>query len=469
MPTRLTSSERTMLALDTARVPAVVGMVHVLDPGDHGFDRERLLGLVADRISYAPRYRQRVRQIPFRLADPVWVDDENFDLAFHVRRAVLPRPGTRQQLHDFVADTMAQRLDRSRPLWKAYLVEGLADGRVALVTATHPCLVNGTDTVDLGQVLLDSVPEDAAEPEWWRPMPEPSDTDLVAGAVTEVLQDPGRAVVNTAHTVGDVFGMAAAAGQATCAGPLADDLAHDVLRGNRGTGTEVLSGSPGPGRRFTAVTTRIDDARAVRRATGHRVHDVILAVLAGALRSWLTARVGPLPAAHSLTAMVPMSVTENSAEPTALGSTVAGHLITLPVGAVEPLERLYRIGHGNRAHRQSGDAIAAEDLSGIAGFAPATLHGLGTRAADDQLRRPYDLVITNAPGPQVPLYAGETEMLTSCPALPVSAGHLLAIGVTSYNGQLCFGLQADREAIPELDALASAITEASAELLDAST
>lgn len=467
MPTRLTSSERTTLALDTSRAPAVVGTVSILDPGEEGFDHQQLMALVADRIRYVPRYRQRVREIPFRLADPVWVDDENFDLAFHVRRAVLPRPGTEQQLHDFVAGIWSQRMDRSHPLWKAYLVEGLGDGRVAVVTATHQCVVNGTDTVDLGQVLLDSMPERAAEPERWHPMPEPSDTDLMAGAVTEVVRDPGRAVVNTAHTIGDVFGFAAGAGEMACAGAVIDDLAADVLRGNRGVQTGVLSHGPGPARRFATVTSGLDDVRAIRAATAHTVHDVILAVITGGLRSWLTSRVGSMSALDSLTAMVPMSVVEDTDEPTALGGDVAGHLLTLPIGAPDPLERLYRVGHGNRAHRQSGNAISASDLTGIAGFAPATLHALGIRAADDQLRRPYDLVITNAPGPQLPLYAGTTQMLASYPSIPISAGHLLAIGVTSYNGRLFIGLNADRDAIPELHQLASATTDAVQELLDA--
>ena len=164
MPQRLTALEVSLLALDTAHTPGHVGTVDIFDPGSESFDYERLIGLIRDRIAYVPRYRQRVRGVPARLAGPVWVDDEDFDLTFHVRRSALPRPGTPDQLREFVGRIIARRLDRSRPLWEVYLVEGLSANQFALVSKTHLALVDGIDTVDIGQVLLDASPDAGNEP-----------------------------------------------------------------------------------------------------------------------------------------------------------------------------------------------------------------------------------------------------------------------------------------------------------------
>ena len=164
MPQRLTPLEVSLLALDTAHTPGHVGTVDIFDSGPEGFEYERLIALIRERIAFVPRYRQRVRGIPARLAAPVWVDDENFDLTFHVRRSALPRPGTLVQLREFVGRVMARRLDRSRPLWEMYLVEGLEDDRFALLAKSHLCLVDGIDTVEIGQVLLDSTARQHAIP-----------------------------------------------------------------------------------------------------------------------------------------------------------------------------------------------------------------------------------------------------------------------------------------------------------------
>src|SRR6187397_1195139 len=191
MPQRLTPLEVSLLALDTAHTPGHVGTVDNLDPSPDGFDYERLIALIRERIAFVPRYRQRVRGIPARLAGPVWVDDENFDLTFHVRRSALPRPGTLDQLWEFVGRVLARRLDWSRPLWEMYLVEGLEDNRFALVAKSHLCLVDGIDNVEVGQVLLDStahphaLPSPSGDADPWHPVPEPSSLELLAGALFE--------------------------------------------------------------------------------------------------------------------------------------------------------------------------------------------------------------------------------------------------------------------------------------------
>jgi diacylglycerol O-acyltransferase len=470
MPQRLTALEVSLLALDTAHTPSHVGTVDIFDPGSESFDYERLIGLIRDRIAYVPRYRQRVRGVPARVAGPVWVDDEDFDLTFHVRRSALPRPGTAEQLREFVGRILARRLDRSRPLWEVYLVEGLADHQFALVSKTHLALVDGIDTVDIGQVLLDPSPEAASTIDGggdaWQPVPEPSAMDLLLGAVWENAQDPALAVDNLRGALTSALGVVVAVGEAVGGiGGALGELAGDALRGPRPV-RSPLAGLVSEQRRYATVSLRLADLRAVRAEHSHTINDVVLAVVTGGLRNWLLTRGESIGSGSSLTALVPMSVTEDDGEPTSLGSQVAPHLQRLPIGEPNPLMRLHQVAYATQAHKDSGRAVDARSLSDIAGFAPTTLHALGVRVAAEVMRKQHDLLVTNVPGPQVPLYAAGARLAASYPVLPLSAGHLLTIGVTSYNGNVYVGLTADRDAIRDLDVLAQCLTDALEELLD---
>jgi diacylglycerol O-acyltransferase len=457
-----------MLALDTAHTPGHVGSVDVFDAGADDFDYERLVALISERIAFVPRYRQRVRSIPARLAGPVWVDDDEFDLTFHVRRSALPRPGTLEQLREFVGRVLARRLDRSRPLWEMYLVEGLQDNRFALVTKSHLSLVDGIDTVDLGQVLLDDTREvpagTAAE---WHPMPEPTSLELLTSALWQGAQDPNLAIENVRGALTSAIGVALAVSEAVggMGGPLSE-LAEDALRGGRPPARSPLAGVVSEQRRVALVSASLADLKTIRDEHRHTVNDVVLAVLTGGLRAWLLTRGESLSASTSLTALVPMSVTEDGGEPTSLGSTVAPQIQRLPIGEPNALMRLHQVAYGTRAHKDTGRAVGARSLSDIAGFAPATLHALGVRVSTDVIRKQHDVLITNVPGPQLSLYAAGAEMVASYPVLPLAAGHLLAIGVTSYNGQVYFGLTADRNAVSDLDVLAQCLTDALDELLE---
>ncbi|GAA2108348.1 wax ester/triacylglycerol synthase family O-acyltransferase [Microlunatus panaciterrae] len=468
MPERLTPLEVSMLSLETGHTPGHVGTVDLFDAGPDDFDYERLIALIRDRIAFVPRYRQRVRSIPAQLAGPVWVDDENFDLTFHVRRSALPRPGTMEQLREFVGRVMARRLDRSRPLWEIYLVEGLQQNRFALVSKSHLSLVDGIETVDIGQVLLDTSPEPAARPtETWQPLPEPSSIELLIGAMWEGAQDPTLAFENVRGALAAGLGVAVAFGEAVGGiGGTLGDLAGNALRGGRPPADSPLAGVVSEQRRVATVSANLDDFRAVRAEHDHTINDVILAVIAGGLRSWLLTRGESFSSAMSLTALVPMSVTEDDGEPTSLGSQVAPHLQSLPIGEPNALMRLHQVAYGTQAHKDTGRAVGARSLSDIAGFAPTTLHALGVRVSSEMVRKQHDLVITNVPGPQVPLYAAGSRMVASYPVLPLGPGHLLAIGVTSYDGEVFFGLTADRDAISDLDVLAQCLSDAVEELLD---
>jgi diacylglycerol O-acyltransferase / wax synthase len=473
MPQRLTPLEVSLLALDTAHTPGHVGTVDIFDAGPEGFDYERLIALIRERIAFVPRYRQRVRGIPAQLAGPVWVDDETFDLTFHVRRSALPHPGSLTQLREFVGRVLARRLDRSRPLWEMYLVEGLEDNRFALVAKSHLCLVDGIDNVEIGQVLLDStasphaVPGAGAEVTSWDPVPEPSSLELLAGALLENAQDPAMALQNVRGALASALGIAVAVGEAVggISGALGE-LAADALLGQRRSADSPLAGVVSEQRRFATVAASLSDLRAVRQEHHHTINDVVLAMISGGLRSWLLTRGESIRSGSSLIALVPMSVIEEDGEPTSLGSQVAPHLQSLPIGEPNPLMRLHQVAYDTQAHKDSGRAVAARSLADIAGFAPTTLHALGVRTSTEVVRKQHDLVITNVPGPQLPLFAAGARLVASYPVLPLSFGHLLAIGVTSYNGEIFLGLNADRDAVRDLDVLAQCLRDALEELLD---
>ena len=427
MPQRLTALEVSLLALDTAHTPGHVGTVDIFAPGSESFDYERLIGLIRDRIAYVPRYRQRVRGVPAQLAGPVWVDDEDLDLTFHVRRSALPRPGTHDQLREFVGRIMARRLDRSRPLWEIYLVEGLAENQFALVTKSHLALVDGVDTVDLGQVLLDTDPSASGavggvEATAWQPLPEPSPVDLLIGALWESAQDPVRAVENLRGALTGALGAVVAIGEVVggVSGALGE-LAADALRGPRPVGSP-LAGLVSEQRRFATVQMSLADLRAVRATHQQTINDVVLAVISGGIRSWLLTRGESIGSGSSLTALVPMSVTDDDGEPTSLGSQVAPHL----QGAADRRGELVDAAAPGGVCHQAPRTPAVPwrpALSDIAGFAPSTLHALGVRVSAEVMRKQHDLLVTNVPGPQVPLYAAGVGLAASsrcCRCPPVT-------------------------------------------------
>jgi diacylglycerol O-acyltransferase len=244
------------------------------------------------------------------------------------------------------------------------------------------------------------------------------------------------------------------------------ELAADALLGQRRATDSPLSGVVSEQRRFATVVASLSDLRAVRQEHHHTINDVVLAMISGGLRSWLVTRGESIRSGSSLSALVPMSVVEDEGELTSLGSQVAPHLQSLPIGEPNALMRLHQVAYDTQAHKDSGRAVAARSLADIAGFAPTTLHALGVRTSTEVVRKQHDLMITNVPGPQMPLFAAGARLVASYPVLPLSVGHLLAIGVTSYDGEIFLGLNADRDAIGDLDVLAQCLRDALEELLD---
>jgi diacylglycerol O-acyltransferase len=451
------------LSQESASTPMHVATLEIFDPPGDGFDYENLIALIADRIAFVPRYRQRLQSVPGRLANPVWVDDDDFDLTYHVRRSALPRPGSMAQLRELVGRVMSRRLDRSRPLWEVYLVEGLKGGRFAVFSKAHQALVDGVETLDLGQLILDddAVPPESTRDEWV-PQRRPHAVTLLADAVGETLRRPTQVVETVKGGVAGVQG-----GVLRVRG--AAEAVTALIASGRGTADGPLTGTLSEQRRFATVETRFDDYRRVRNMHGGTVNDVVLAVIAGALRAWLMTRAEPVRPTTRVKALVPMSVVNEEGEYTAVGGRVTPHLLSLPIGENSPVMRLHQVSYSLKAHKETGRAISASRLADIRGFAPTTLHALGARVASTYPRRTFNLMITNVPGPQFPLYALGARMLASYPVLPLLQGQPLAIGVTSYDGHVFFGIQADRDAVPDVDVLAQCVSESLGELVDTTT
>jgi diacylglycerol O-acyltransferase / wax synthase len=399
-----------------------------------------------------PRYRQRVLEVPGHLANPVWADDPDFDVEYHVRRSAVPRPGTEEQLLDLVSRVTARPLDRGRPLWEVYLVEGLPDGRVAVITKTHPALVDGLGTVDIGQVLLDTSPDaPRPAPEEWRPRRLPRALELVAEAVEEYVQRPSAVVDTARHAVTD---LRASGARLTSAAGGAVRAARSALFP---APPSPLNATRGSQRRVAVARADLDDVKRVRKAHGGTVNDVLLAVVTGAVRDWLLSRGQAVVGSTSVRALVPVSVQDEGDR--APGSRVSSYLVDLPVGEPNPRVRLARLSYAMRGVTQHARSVGAETLIALTGFAPPTLHALGARAARGLTRRMFNLVVTNVPGPQVPLYAAGSRMLEVFPVVPLAPGQGLSIGITSYDGQVFFGLNADRDGVGDVDVLADLIEQ----------
>jgi len=442
-----------------------MGTVAVFAADEDGIDYDRLCELVERRIAAAPRYRQKVRPVPGRLANPVWVDDENFDLNYHVRRSALPRPGSMEQLRELVGRVQSRPLDRARPLWELYIVEGLAPEadrpRFAMITKTHHALIAHDATSDLASLLLDPRPDPQPLPEEaWVPRREPSPVALVVGALGDNLRRPSQ-VVDTLRA--DATDLRATAGMVLGAVSGLASTLRSTLQPAPATPLDVR---PGEQRRFATAATQLEDYRRARTAHGGTVNDVVLATVAGALRIWLLTRGESVTPATVVRALVPVSVTGSARLDTMRLDSVRPLFVDLPVGEGSAVVRLQRVSYAMRAHQESGQSIDADTISALSGFAPPRLHAAAARLGVRMARRLFNVIVTNVPGPQVPLYADGARMLECYPVTPLTPDHALTVGVTSYDGLVCYGLNADRDALPDADVLAQCLHESLEELVE---
>jgi diacylglycerol O-acyltransferase / wax synthase len=461
VPDRLSPLDVSFLYMEGPTTPMHVGSAAIFDMPPDGFDYDKLVDLIATRIVLVPRYRQKVKWVPGHIAAPVWVDDPDFDVTYHVRRSALPKPGTMLQLRELVGRLQSRRLDRNRPLWEMYLVEGLSNGdQMAIVTKTHHAMVDGVSAVDIGTVILDLTPEPRETPaDDWAPGPEPSSPALLAGAVADAVRRPAAIVDSVRHGVLDAKRTAGRV--ASVVGGLA--AASNLVR--RSAPDTPLNVDIGEQRRFGIAQTELDDYKRVRKAHGGTVNDVVLATVAGALRSWLLTRGEPVTTTTTMRAMVPVSV-RTETQQGALGNRVSSYFVDLPIGEPNPVVRLHQVSYAMRSHKEAGQSVGADAIVALSGFAPPTIHSAAARLASGLTRRLFNVVVTNVPGPQIPLYAGGARMLAAYPVVPLAKGQAVSIGLTSYDGGVYYGLIADRDAMPDIDVLTGLIEDSLAELVE---
>jgi diacylglycerol O-acyltransferase len=455
---RLTGLDSSFLHLEHGPAHMHVAGCMVFDGQAPTYDE--LVDQILSRLHLVPRYRQRLAFVPLNQGRPVWVDDPHFNVAFHVRHTALPNPGGEDQLKRLCGRIFSQALDRSRPLWEIWLVEGLAEGRFALLSKTHHALVDGISGVDIATVLFDVSPDPVpvAPPDReWIPRPLPTSVQLLAEALLERATVPTEIVRGVRATLRGPRHFASRVGRAVggvgAVARLATTTAPD----------SPLNVRIGPHRRFTWVRGDLAQYKAVKNALGGTVNDVVLAAVAGALGRYLRVH-GEATEDTVLRAMVPVSVRAD-VERGALGNRVAAMWAPLPIGLTDPVQRLLTISRSMDGIKESGQAVGAQVLTELTGFAPPTIMAQAARLQARQ--RMFNLVVTNVPGPQIPLYLLGRQLDAMFPMVPLAANQALGIAIMSYNGQLNFGLNADYDALPDLEALADELRASIDELVAA--
>ena len=444
-PDRLSGLDASFLALEEGGAHMHVGSCMVFEGPAPPY--EEFVAQLERRLHLVPRYRQKLAFVPFDQGRPVWVDDPHFNVGYHVRHAALPEPAGMDELRALAGRVLSQRLDRHKPLWEIWLVDRVEGDRFALVAKTHHCLVDGISGVDITTVLFDLEPEPAAEPspppEPWLPRPEPPPAVLLAEALAERATGP----VELAR------GLAAAVAQPAAARQVLSGLGA-LARASRSAPPSPYNAPIGPHRRFSWVTDELDRFKAIKDALGGTVNDAVLAAVAGALREHLVTRGRDVDALEPLVAMVPVSVRAD-AERGALGNRVTTMYAPLPVNEPDPVER-FRIVHAAMAGlKESGQAVGAEALTRLTGFAPPTVLAQAARLQARQ--RVFNLTVTNVPGPQFPLYLLGRRLERLFPQVPLAGNAALGIAIMSYDGTINFGLLGDFDALPDLEVLAAAL------------
>ncbi|WP_205699302.1 wax ester/triacylglycerol synthase family O-acyltransferase [Conexibacter sp. SYSU D00693] len=450
----LSPADRSSLAAEQGPVSMAVGGVMVLEAGP-GLHHDRVLERVRSRLHLIPRYRQRLRQPAPGVTNPVWVDDDHFDLGWHVRRAALPPGSGETALAELVGIEMSRKLDRSRPLWELTVVDGLEGGRAALLAKMHHALVDGVAAVDIGTVLLDPSPEplDLPAPEGdWQPRPYDRRRHLArlastpAVQATKLLRDSAQRALATTdprRAVDDLRG--------------ATELLVQLARTRPAAPMTSLNDGIGPNRRFAMVRAPLAGVKAAGKAGGGTVNDALLAAVAGMLRRTVDS------GGREPVVLVPVSVRR---EGESGGNRISTVLVDLPTDVDDPLERVQAVRGATERLKGSAAVRAGALLVGASGWAPPLVSSTLARAMSGV--RAFNLVVSNVPGPQQPFYLNGCRVLAAHPAVPLNpSSQGLTVGIISYDGQVCFGLLADRDLDPPLAELDAALRAALDELLAA--
>jgi diacylglycerol O-acyltransferase / wax synthase len=434
-----------------------IGTVGIFEGPPLGADEVK--AAIAGVLPLVPRYRQKVRFVPLELGRPTWVDDSHFNLDYHVRRTALPSPGGDQELRNLVGRVMSQQLDRAKPLWEIWIVEGLDQERWGFVSKVHHSMVDGVAATDLLSLVLDSEREPGPPAaDVWQPEPEPNPAELIAHSLAMRAASPYEGIRTALAAI---------------RGPRR--LARESLQVARGLvnlgrlaqppPASSLNGPIGPHRRWDWARARLAEVKQIRVAHGGTVNDVVLAAITGGFRELLLAR-GEDVHDRVVRSLVPVSVRAEH-ERRSYNNKVSAMFADLPVAIEDPVERLHAIHQQMQELKRSGEAVAAERLTALGGFAPAMLLALAGRLGSRIPQRSVNTVTTNVPGPQHPLYMSGRRMLEAFPFVPLGSSVRIGVAIFSYDGNINFGVTGDRDGAPDIGVLCRGIERGIAELLSA--
>jgi len=454
---RLSALDVSFLANESSASHMHVGGICIFEGPPPSY--EDLLDHVESRLHLVPRYRQKLAFPPVETGRPFWVDDPQFHLGYHVRHSALPAPGDETTLRRMAARVFSQQLDQTKPLWELWLVEGLRKRRFALISKTHHSLVDGVAGVDIATVLFDvkPVPEPIRAEQEWIPNPTPSGAELAARGVGAVARTPVGAARRLVGAVGSPRAAARSIQDAAEGlGEVAWELANPA--------PELPLNVPiGPHRRYTWVRGDLAEFKRIKSELGGTVNDVVLCTVAGAMRRWLHAR-GVRTEGLELRALVPVSIRATD-EHGKLGNQIAAVRGPLPVYVEDPVARLRTVREAMDGIKSSKKALGAEVISRFNDFAPPTLLAQASRI--NFSTRLFNLIVTNVPGPQIPLYVLGRELLDIFPVAFLPENHTVAIAIMSYNGKIDFGLLADYDAMEDVNLIAEGIEAEVKQLLEA--
>lgn len=457
---RLSAQDNSFLVSERANMPLHIAGVGIYELGDlatdlGGVDVRKYKRALEAQLHRIPRYREKLQYVPVE-GRPVWVDDPHFNIDYHVRHAALPKPGGVEELKKLTARIITRPLDRTRPLWEMWIIEGLSEDRFAILNKIHHCMIDGASGADVAQILMSPTPQhEVGEPRPFMPRPAPSATELALDAAKRLALSPiemvGRlgAFARGASDVGSEIGARVRA-------------VGELVRASLAPSSETpINGNLGPHRRADWLTLPLDDVKTVRRVLDCTVNDVVLATVTGAVRQYLIRR-GVLPDEIDFRITAPVSV-RSEEEEGRLGNRVSAWILRLPIEEADPVAWVRRIHEGTCELKESRQALGIDLLMSAAEYAPASLMALGSRLASG----PINMVVTNVPGPQFPLYILGAKLLELHPLVPLLDGTGLGIALFSYDGNLHVGLNADYEMVPDLSGFTALFAGAFMTLVDA--
>jgi diacylglycerol O-acyltransferase / wax synthase len=446
--------DSSFLHVENDTTPMHIGGVSIFEGPPPPF--EDLRAMVAGKLDLVPRYRQKVRFVPLAVGSPAWIDDPHFSLDYHIRHTAIPAPGSEQQLRQMAARVFSQHLDRNKPLWELWAVEGLDGGRWALLSKVHHCMVDGVAATDLMSVMFSD--ETAGGPRGeWAPAPEPSDIDVLVRTIARRASPGGQleALRRALGTPWETLRSLAEAARATAA----------ASSRMRPVAASSLTGPIGPHRRWSWADVRLSDVKTVRAALGGTVNDVVLTIITNGFRELLDSRGEEVTEDRVIRTMVPVSV-RRKGEQGVYNNRVSAVFAGLPVGLSDPAQRLQAIRAEMDGIKESKQAVAGDVLTSMSGFAPPLLLALGSRLVTLSPRLNMHTATTNVPGPQQPVQTLGRRMLESYPFVPVVGSIRIVVAIFSYDGGLYFGVTGDYDGAPDIDVLTAGIERGMADLLE---